>query len=58
MIRCIVVDDEQAAINVLSTYISQLPQLQLAGTFTNPLEALKMVSQDDIQLVFLDVQMP
>jgi DNA-binding LytR/AlgR family response regulator len=58
MIRCIVVDDEQAAIDVLSTYISQLPQLQLAGTFTNPLEALKMVSQDDIQLVFLDVQMP
>ncbi|NCI45231.1 LytR/AlgR family response regulator transcription factor [Sediminibacterium soli] len=58
MIRCIIVDDEQPAIDVLVTYVSQSPLLQLAGTFTNPLGALKMVSEDDIQLVFLDVQMP
>lgn len=58
MIRCIVVDDEQAAIDVLVTYISQTPALELAGTFTNPVEALQVLDEEDIQLVFLDVQMP
>lgn len=58
MIRCIIVDDEQPAIDVLVTYASQTPLLQLEGTFTNPLEALKLLSEKDIQLVFLDMQMP
>ncbi len=58
MIRCIIVDDEQPAIDVLVTYASQSPVLKLEGTFTNPLEALKLISEQEIQLVFLDVQMP
>jgi two-component system LytT family response regulator len=58
MIRCIIVDDEQPAIDVLVTYASQSPLLQLEATFTNPLEALKLISEKDIQLVFLDMQMP
>lgn len=58
MIRCIIVDDEQPAIDVLATYASQSPLLQLEATFTNPLEALKLIAERDIQLVFLDMQMP
>ena len=58
MIRCIFVDDEQPAIDVLLTYAAQCPELQVEGTFTNPVEALHAVREKDIQLVFLDVHMP
>jgi two-component system, LytTR family, response regulator len=58
MISCIIVDDEQHAIDILVHYISQTPQLQLAGATTNPLEALKMMSEQKVDLVFLDIQMP
>lgn len=58
MISCIIVDDEQHAIDILVHYIGQTPQLQLVGSTTNPLEALKMVSDQKVDLVFLDIQMP
>jgi two-component system LytT family response regulator len=58
MISCIIVDDEQHAIDILVHYISQTPQLQLAGSTTNPMEALKMVADQKVDLVFLDIQMP
>lgn len=44
MISCIIVDDEQHAIDILVHYIGQTPQLQLVGSTTNPLEALKMAT--------------
>lgn len=58
MISCIIVDDEQPAIDVLVNHVGQTPMLQLDATFTNPIEALHYISGKDIQLVFLDVQMP
>jgi two-component system LytT family response regulator len=58
MINCIIVDDEQHAIDVLVHYVQQTPQLNLAGTFTNPIEALELLGQQRIDLVFLDIQMP
>ncbi|HEU4472494.1 MAG TPA: LytTR family DNA-binding domain-containing protein [Flavisolibacter sp.] len=58
MINCIVVDDEQHAIDILVHYISQTPYLHLVGTSTNPIEALQLVATQKVDLVFLDVQMP
>lgn len=58
MINCIIVDDEQHAIDILEHYVKQTPQLNLVGTTTNPIEALQMVSQKGAELVFLDIQMP
>jgi two-component system, LytTR family, response regulator len=58
MINCIIVDDEQHAIDILEHYIKQTPQLNLAGSFTNPLDALAVLRQQKIDLVFLDIQMP
>jgi DNA-binding LytR/AlgR family response regulator len=58
MINCIIVDDEQHAIDILEHYIKQTPHLQLAGSFTNPIEALQLVGTQKIDLVFLDIQMP
>lgn len=58
MINCIIVDDEQHAIDILVHYVSQVPHLHLAGTSTNPMEALQVIAEGKADLVFLDVQMP
>jgi two-component system, LytTR family, response regulator len=58
MINCIIVDDEQHAIDILKHYVGQTPYLNLAGAFTNPLEALQIVATQKIDLIFLDIQMP
>lgn len=58
MIKCIVVDDKPLAIDVLEHYIAKVPFLELVFTATNPLEALNKVIEGNIDLVFLDIQMP
>jgi len=58
MIRCLVVDDEQHAIDIMAHYIGQTNFLQLVSSTTNPVEALQTVITENIELVFLDIQMP
>jgi len=58
MIRCLIVDDEPLALHVLEDYISKIPFLQLVKATTNPIEALSLVQEKAVDLVFLDVQMP
>lgn len=58
MIRCVVVDDEPIAIRVLETHLSNVPDVEVMASSTNPVEALAVVKNRDIDLVFLDIQMP
>jgi two-component system, LytTR family, response regulator len=58
MIHCIIVDDEQHAIDILVHYVQQIPQLHLIAAFTNPMEALQCITSEKVNLVFLDIQMP
>jgi len=58
MIRCLIVDDEPLALHVLEDYLSKIPFLQLVKSTTNPIEALTLVQEANVDLVFLDVQMP
>jgi DNA-binding LytR/AlgR family response regulator len=58
MITCIIVDDEQHAIDILEHYVKQTPHLNWAGSFTNPIDALQLLSKQKVDLVFLDIQMP
>lgn len=58
MINCIIVDDEQHAIDILVHYVRQTPHLNLLATTTNPIEALQMVATQKVDLIFLDIQMP
>jgi DNA-binding LytR/AlgR family response regulator len=58
MISCIIVDDEQPAIDVLVHFVKQTPFLELKGTSTSPVAALQMVNSEKIDLIFLDIQMP
>ena len=58
MINCIVVDDEQHAIDILVHYIGQTPMLNLVTATTNPIEAMQTVATQKVDIVFLDVHMP
>lgn len=57
-LNCIVVDDEPLALDILEDYISKVPFLTLVKRCENPIEALQIVQEGGIDLVFLDVQMP
>ena len=57
-IKCIAVDDEPAALTLVSSYISQTPFLELAAKFNNALDALKHIhANPSLQLIFLDIRM-
>jgi two-component system LytT family response regulator len=58
MTTCIIVDDEQHAIDVLEHYVKQIPSLQLLASFTSPMQALDLLNQQKVDLLFLDIQMP
>lgn len=58
MIRCLVVDDEPLALDILTDYIGKVPFLKLISATTSAFEALAIAQKDEIDLVFLDVQMP
>lgn len=56
--RCIIVDDEPPAVKVLEKYIKLLPQLEIAGICKNAFEAIKILNNEKIDLMFLDINMP
>lgn len=58
MIRCLIVDDEPLALDILVDYISKVPFLELIKATTSAFEALALVQESKADLVFLDVQMP
>ncbi|MCF6402953.1 LytTR family DNA-binding domain-containing protein [Chitinophaga filiformis] len=58
MIDCIIIDDEQHAIDLLKEHIDQVHFLRLVGTTTDPVRGLTMITDLRPRLIFLDVQMP
>lgn len=57
-IRCLVVDDEPPAREIISRYISNVDTLQLAGECANALEAFSVLQKHSVDLLFLDIRMP
>ncbi|WP_044173341.1 LytR/AlgR family response regulator transcription factor [Flectobacillus major] len=58
MLNCIIIDDEQAAVDVLTNYVNRLPQLNLVASFTSPVEALDVIRNQVIDVAFVDIRMP
>ncbi|MFK7935471.1 MAG: LytR/AlgR family response regulator transcription factor [Saprospiraceae bacterium] len=57
-IKCLIVDDEPLAVNVIKRYVAQVSTLELITTCDNALDAFKIVKQQSIDLIFLDINMP
>ena len=53
-----VVDDEPMAREIIKRYISQIPNLQLAGEFKNAIEATIFLQSETVDIIFLDIRMP
>ena len=56
--KCIIVDDEPLAIEILESYVAKVEQLQLVSTFRNAISAFTFLQQHSVDLIFLDIQMP
>lgn len=58
MIRCIAIDDEPLALRQLSTYINNVPYLQLVSQFQSALEARTYLQDNTVDAIFCDINMP
>ncbi|WP_140937575.1 LytR/AlgR family response regulator transcription factor [Sphingobacterium lumbrici] len=60
MINCIIVDDEEHALEVIRNFCKKIPYLNIIGEFSNPLKAVSFINlhSSEIDLVFLDIEMP
>ncbi len=56
--NCLIVDDEPLAIDVIKKHVDRIPFLNLTGTTTSAFEAIEVINSVDIDLLFLDIQMP
>lgn len=58
MLRCLAIDDEPLALELLEDNISKVPYLELVALCSNPLEAMQVLQRESVDLIFLDIQMP
>ncbi|MDO9255486.1 MAG: LytTR family DNA-binding domain-containing protein [Bacteroidales bacterium] len=57
-IRCLLVDDEPLALDLLEGYVSKTPSLELAGRCSSAFQAMEMLDKTEVDIIFLDIQMP
>ena len=57
-IKCVIIDDEPLARKGLKEYVSDVDFLELVGEFDNPIKATELISRGEVQLIYLDIQMP
>lgn len=58
ILHCAVVDDEPLALSLLESYVDKTPFLQLAGAYSSAVQAMNELPGKEIDLLFLDIQMP
>lgn len=57
-LKCIIVDDEPLALDLLESYVKKTPFLELVERFVSPYQAMQYLTENQVDLVFLDIQMP
>lgn len=58
MIKCMIVDDEPIAVRIIEKHLAAFPGFEISATCNNALEAMKCLSEKNIDLLFCDIQMP
>src|ERR671910_270541 len=56
--KCIIVDDEPLALEIMESYVANVDQLKLEGTFRNAVSAFTFLQTHPVDLICLDIQMP
>ena len=57
-LSCMIVDDEPLAVKLLESFVAKTPELKLLGSFTDSVEAINAIKEQQPNLLFLDIQMP
>src|SRR5215212_1235528 len=57
-LRCLLIDDEPPALKVLQSHIAQISGLEVVGTCGNAVEAIDVLHQKTVDVMFLDIKMP
>lgn len=57
-IKCLIIEDEPAAREILERYLSKCPELELCGSFEDPLTAQSFLDKKSVDLLFLDINLP
>jgi DNA-binding LytR/AlgR family response regulator len=56
--KCVIIDDEPLAVDLLVEFVRRVDSLELVTTFTNAIDAITIINQSNIDLIFLDIEMP
>jgi DNA-binding LytR/AlgR family response regulator len=57
-IKCIAIDDEPLSLQLIESHVRKIPFLQFCGSFDNPVKALSVIKENEIDLIYLDINMP
>ncbi len=57
-INCVIIDDEPLAINVIKNHLQEFQNISIVDTFNNPLDALDTLENNEVDVLFLDINMP
>ena len=56
--KCVIIDDEPLAVDLIKEFVSKVETLELVNTFNNAIDAIAVINQSNIDLIFLDIEMP
>jgi len=56
--KCVIIDDEPLAVELLQDFVKKVDSLELVNSFNNAIDAVSFINQNNVDLVFLDIQMP
>ncbi len=56
--KCIIIDDEPLALGIIKSYCNDMGGLEVMGAFNNPLQAIDSIQKEEVDLIFLDIEMP
>lgn len=56
--RCVIIDDEPLAVDVIEDYINQVGGIEIVAKCNNPLDAITILNKNQVDLIFLDIEMP